>query len=116
MFFIVLRRLFFQASRKPPSMPKKQKQKEPQVQMTESDYGDLSPDTTQPTKKKKKQMKISDALSQPKIKATKTPTKKTSTPRVPSTDPEPQSKKTSEQLESDNSNPGAEGPKVKTLP
>lgn len=44
--------------------------------MTESDDGDLSPDTTKPTKKKKKQINISDALSQPKIKATKIPTKK----------------------------------------
>lgn len=70
--------------------------------MTESDDGDLAPDTTQPTKKKKKEMKIFDALSQPKIKDAKTPAKKTSTLRVPSTDPEPQSKKTPEQLESDN--------------
>ncbi|KAI5412338.1 hypothetical protein KIW84_057134 [Lathyrus oleraceus] len=59
--------------------PKKQKQKEPQVQMTKSDDGDLSPDTTKTTKRKKKKIKTSDALSHPKIKATKAPAKKTST-------------------------------------
>ena len=103
----------FRQVEKPPPTPKKLKQKESQVQMTESDDGDLSPDNTKPTKKKKKQMKIFDALSQQKIKATKTPGKKTSTTMVPSTNPEPPSKKTLEQLESENSIHGAEGPKVK---
>lgn len=114
-FFIFLRRLFLQASRKPPPTPKKRKQKEPQVQITDSEDGDLSLDTTKPTKKKK-QIKTSDALSHPKIKATKTLEKKASTPKAPSTDPKPPIKKTPEQLESNNSSLGDEGPKVKTLP
>ncbi|KAI5427684.1 hypothetical protein KIW84_032916 [Lathyrus oleraceus] len=96
------------ASRKPPPTPKKRKQKEPQVQITDSDDGDLSPDTTKPTKKRKKQVKTLDTLYHSKIKATKVPMKKTSTPRICFIDPEPQSKKTPEQLESDNSIPGAE--------
>lgn len=109
---IVLRRLLFQASQKPPPTLKKRKQKEPQVQINDSNDSDLSPDTTKPTKKKKKKVKTYDALSHPKIKATKVPAKKTSTPRVPSADPEPQSKRTPEKLESNNSSHGAEVPKV----
>lgn len=88
--FITLRHLFFQASRKPLPTPKKRKKKEPQVQITDLDDGDLSPDTTKPTKKKKKQIKTSDTLSHTKIKATKVPMKKTFIPRVSSDDPEPQ--------------------------
>lgn len=70
-------------------MPKKRKQKEPQVQMTKSDDGDLSPDTTKPTKKKRSKWRSLILFLNQKIKATKTPAKKTSTPGVPSTDPEP---------------------------
>ncbi|XP_050915180.1 uncharacterized protein LOC127130156 [Lathyrus oleraceus] len=93
------------ASRKPPLTPKKRKQKEPQIQITDSDEGDLSPDTTKPTKKRKKQIKTFDTLSHPKIKATKVSAKKSPTSKEPSVDREPPTTKTPEQRESDNSSP-----------
>lgn len=66
-------------------------------------------------RREKKQVKTLNTLYHLKIKATKVTVKKTSTPRICFVDPEPQSKKTPEQLESDNSIPGAEGPKVNKI-
>lgn len=107
-----LNSLFFQTSQKPPLTPKKRKQKEPEVEAIESDDDDLSPDTSKPTKeRKKKQLKIQDAYVQPKAKTNKA--MKLPTPRVLGAKPGPQSKKTLEQMESDNSSPGAKGPEVK---
>lgn len=90
-----LNSLFSQTSRKPPLTSKKRKHKAPEVEAIESDDNDLSPDTSKPTKqRKKKQLKIQDALSRPKAKTSKT--KKPPTPRVLGAKPGPQSKKTPE--------------------
>lgn len=107
-----LNSLFFQTTQKPPPTPRKRKQKELEVEVIQPDNDDLSPDTSKLTKQKKnKQLKIQEALAQPKEKAIQA--KKPPTPRVLEAESEPQSKKTPEQLESDNSSPGDEDPKVK---
>lgn len=115
MYFYYFETSFLLGKSKTTAHTQKTKTKRIPNPKTDSDEGDLSPDTIKPTKKNK-QIKTSDTISQPKIKATKASAKKASTPKVPSTDPEPPTKKTHEQLESDNSSSGAEGPKVKTLP
>lgn len=101
--------LFPQTSWKPPLTPKKRKQKEPEVEAVESADDDLYLDTSKPTKQRnKKQLKLQGAPIHPKVKTNKA--KKTPTLGV---EPGSKSKKTPEQMESDNSSPRAEGPKVK---
>ncbi|XP_050888950.1 uncharacterized protein LOC127094129 [Lathyrus oleraceus] len=98
-------------SQKPPLTSKKSKQNEPNVEAIESDDKDLSPDTSKPTKqRKKKQLKLQDAHVHPKAKTNKA--KKPPAPRVLGAEPGPKSKKTPEQMESDNFSLGDKGPKA----
>ncbi|XP_050909167.1 uncharacterized protein LOC127122938 [Lathyrus oleraceus] len=90
---------------------KETKTQGPRVQAVESDDGNLLPDTSKQAKKKKKQAKTSDATSQPKVVVTKVQTKKPTILKVLEADLEFAAKTTPERLESDNSSPGAEGPK-----
>ncbi|XP_050875583.1 uncharacterized protein LOC127079215 [Lathyrus oleraceus] len=98
-------------SRKPPLTPKKRKLKEPKVEAIESDDDDLSLDTFKPTKqRKKKQLKLQGALVHLKVKTSKA--KKSHALKIPGAESGPKSKETLEQMESDNSSPRVEGPKV----
>ncbi|XP_050890244.1 uncharacterized protein LOC127095619 [Lathyrus oleraceus] len=101
-------------SRNPPPTPKKRKLKEPQVQVVELDYGNISPDTSKQANKKKRQAKASDSTSQPKVVVTKVQPKKPAIPEVLEVDSEPAAKTTHEWLESDNSSLRAEVSPPKT--
>lgn len=75
-------------------MPKKRKQKEPEVELSDSDDGDLSAVTTKPLKKKKQQPNIPEAPAQPTLKVAKTKVGEISTLERLKVDPKPQPEQT----------------------
>lgn len=80
--------------------------------MTESDEDDLSHIQDPTLKKRKKQQKIVEALSQPQAKISRV-VKRPIALTILEPNPEELSKIAATQVESDNSNPGVEGGKVK---